>query len=406
MRLSSEGVGHLMKTRLVVILVVLGAGVVAGAAWRMGANPSSPVADTLRIRFTGESLGRLDACLCETTFAGGLTHRRNYLATQEDPYLLLDTGNAVAPGGTGIDGGADMLAVMRELGVAAMNLGESEVALGREGIQRLAALGVPFVSLNLATETGEAEPAWAGARHLVHEGHAVSVAGVVDPSFRAGRGLRIQPVGESLARWVEAERGEGRILCLLADLTLSEVQDVARDFPEITLILFRGRNDTHLPERVNRTWIASIYGSRYIAELELRRDAQGRPVVSGEPVELDGRFAGDADRGALLDGVSSEPAMLDFGTFTRGETRSVPLRLRNANPDPIRVGRVLSPCGCLPMTFPEVEIPAGGEAELEVTIHSADLSGEVGFDLFIELRGVTRGILKIPATATVKEAGS
>lgn len=392
-----------MKTRHVVIFILVLCAA-AALAWRALSNRPEPAADTLHIRFTGESLGRIAACLCETTYAGGLTHRRNYLATQDVPYLLLDTGNAVAPGAAGLADAGEMLTAMQEIGVAAMNLGETEVALGLQGIAGLAAHGVPFVSLNLAAEDGAVDPPWTPALHLVHEGHALSVAGVVDPGFRAGRGLRIRPLRESLAEWVEAERGHGRVLCLLADLTLTQVQEVARDFPEITLLLFRGRNDTHLPERVNRTWIASIYGSRYIAELALHRDAQGRPLVTGQPVELDAQFAGDAGQTAALEGVTSDPAALDFGTFTRGQTRSAPLRLHNANPTPVRVGRVLSPCGCLPMTFPQVEIPAGGDVTLDVTIHSADLSGEVQFDLFIELRGAARGLLKVPATATVKEA--
>jgi hypothetical protein len=79
---------------------------------------------------------------------------------------------------------------------------------------------------------------------------------------------------------------------VLADLRIDAVRELAANFPEITLILFRGRGDSHPPERINRTIIASIYGeARYMGDLLLTWDG-GAPVPTpaGRAVLLEERI--------------------------------------------------------------------------------------------------------------------
>ncbi|GEM_PF-5295393 len=388
--------------------IVLGAALllIAGiaAAFLLRPERGDPAAgDRLRVLFTGETLGRLDPCICDGTLAGGLAFRDGFLKRQTDEYLLFDTGN-MARGTRHLERlrAASVLRAMARMGYDAANLGEHEIALGVDGVRELHGLGVPLVSANVVT--GDGETVVPSHRLVQCGGLAVAVTGVVeDDRFPCGPGLRVRPAREELARLMPRLRERARVLVLLADLELAAVRDLAQDFPELTAILFRGRQDSHKPERVNRTVIASIYGGRYIGDLTLTWKTPRRAVpTTGRAVVLDDRFAGGRTPVQAPEGVEVSPSELAFGAFRQGELHRSRLTVTNHNDKPITLGRVYSPCTCFALEVEEVHIPPGESTSIDVTLHSLELSGENTFSLYVEVQGVTSGILVVPATAMVE----
>ncbi len=117
----------------------------------------------------------------------------------------------------------------------------------------------------------------------------VVVTGVVDAACRpVGKGLSVDPARGALARLLPDLQRAGDVLVLLADLAEADVRALAGEFPEIALILFRGRGDSLAPERVNRTVIASVYGqARYVGDLELAWSSPADVTADGRAVLLD-----------------------------------------------------------------------------------------------------------------------
>ena len=70
-----------------------------------------------------------------------------------------------------------------------------------------------------------------------------------------------------------------------------------------------------------------------------------------------------------------DPVSFDFGDVRPGSSPSRRFRLRNAGGGSLRLVDVRSDCGCL-VTRPETDlIPAGGAAELRVTLSVTDEKG-------------------------------
>lgn len=260
------------------------------ALWHAQSGPG--VRTPLRVFFTGETGGELEPCNCGGTMAGGLPARGGYLDAQQGPRLLLDTGCIGA-------GARDFEVLRTEAALRAMavmkydaaNIGEREVWLGRAELARLGTLGVPFVSANLVGDDGKCVASPCIFKEIA--GTRVAVTGVVSGGIAsAGPGLHIQPPAEVLARLIPELSKQCGVLVLLADMEREKIKEVAGQYPEITLILFRGRGQSTGPERVNRSFIASVYGeARYIGELTLSWPDGPRASAEGSAVLLDARCA-------------------------------------------------------------------------------------------------------------------
>jgi len=270
--------------------LVLAAGLVAWLVMR--GDGGSHAGSRLRVLFSGETMGELEPCNCSGKMAGGLPARGGYVETVEGDRLLLDTGCIGA-------GSRDFEVLRTEAalrGMAAMrydaaNLGESELWLGRDRLADLGRLGVPLVSANVRGEDGaEVVPSCLVLRR---SGLRVIVTGVVESGrYQVGPGLAVEKPREALGRLIPEWRKMADAIIVLADLDLAAVKDLAADFPEITLILFRGRGDSHPPERINRTIIASVYGeARYLGDLALEWASATEASAAGQAVLLDERFA-------------------------------------------------------------------------------------------------------------------
>jgi len=250
---------------------------VALAATVAGAVACSPRERPLKVFFTGESACELELCVCGGEMIGGIAQRGGFFARHGGERLLIDTGCV----GCGVrpDDVLRCEAMLR--GMAAMkydaaNLGEYELWLGAERLRKLARAGVPFVSANV-TDSGGA-PVGAPCLVLTRAGLRAAVTGVVEKgAFREAADVSVADPMEALARVLpEVARGAD-VVIVLADLREPRAREVARRFPEVSLVLFRGRGDTLAAERENRSFVASVSGlGRYVGEVVLTTGAKGR----------------------------------------------------------------------------------------------------------------------------------
>lgn len=292
----------------------------------------------LRIVFTGETLGELEPCDCSGEMAGGLPARGGYVRSEraKGDLLLVDTG-CIGRGARDFERlrARATLRGMRVMGYHAVNLGEHELWLGAEGIREIEREGVPLISANVRVEDdGAPIPAW---RTVTVGGLRVAVTGVVArEGVRPGTGLRVDDHREAIARRL-AERNareEPAAIVVLADVRGPAARDLATDFPEINAILLRGRGDSLPPERVHRTWIASVSGeARYVGDLELRWPESGPPELTrGEPVLLESSWPEDEE--------VARATIAWYQETVRGRTFDVPRgvpgwdRIRAVDPEP------------------------------------------------------------------------
>jgi hypothetical protein len=283
-----------MVMKIALAAVVLLAATAVGLTvwlWPRGEDGRPRPGSRLRVLFSGETLGEIEPCNCSGKMAGGLPARGGYIESQRGDRLLVDTG-CVGNGARDFEmiRTEATLRGMAAMGYDAANIGETELWVGRQGLARLAEVGVPFVSANVRATDGETvAPAYLSFKR---SGLKVAVTGAVEADrYQLGPGLAVDPPREALARLIPRLREEAGVIIVLADLTEAAVRELAADFPEIAMILYRGRGDSHAPELVNRTVIASIYGeARYLGDVTLEWPAAGRVAATGEAVLLDERF--------------------------------------------------------------------------------------------------------------------
>jgi len=249
----------------------------AALAAMAGGVACSPREKSLKVFFTGGSACELELCVCGGEMIGGIARRGGFFARHKGERLLLDTGCV----GCGVRPDDILRCEAMLRGMAAMkydaaNLGEYELWLGAERLRKLARVGVPFVSANVTDAGG----GLVGAPYLVltRAGVRAAVTGVVEKgAFREAADVSVADPMEALARVLpEMARGADAVI-VLADLREPRAREVARRFPEVSLVLFRGRGDTLAAERENRSYVASVAGlGRYVGEVVLATGAKGR----------------------------------------------------------------------------------------------------------------------------------
>ena len=265
-------------------------GAVVAAAMRGGAGRG----ERLRVLFTGEAACELEVCDCDGKMIGGVGPWGGFIAAQEGEHLLVDTGCM------GCGARRDdrlrleaMLRAMAVMGYDAVNLGEYELWLGKDPLASLGDLGVPLVSANVTDAAGE--PLVEPCVFVEKAGLTVAVTGVVASGvYRTGPGLEVDDPFEALARAVPSARERADVIVVLADLRKEDAREVARRFPEVALVLFRGRGNSFGPEIENRSVVASVSGfGRYVGEVTLDWKEGGDVSATGKPTQIDKRFRPD-----------------------------------------------------------------------------------------------------------------
>ena len=257
--------------------VILPALLALGACSGSRADPAEPA---LRILYTADAQGYLEACACETGgMLGGIARRAalvDSLQVADPAALLVEAGDfATSPGAHGERVGIAAARAMDRMGYDAVLPGEVELNLSPEWWRAIAGLELPFVHTNFGTpELGPPDP-----EPLVLErgGRRVAVLGLL------GADLYLLPETRERARVLPPVAAAGEALRRLegrdvdAVLALVHARDAVIDalaaaHPRIDVIV-AGHTAKNLeqPERRGATLVVTAgFLGQHLGDLELR----------------------------------------------------------------------------------------------------------------------------------------
>ncbi len=248
--------------------LLAGAVLVAGAAAAQAPPPQIPKsldipdgaliaagrAPELDILFTGDVIGYLEDCGCKMNPAGGLARRAwvlkqlqaNYPST---PVVLLDSGNfSDNPTETGDERTEALLQAMKRLGYRAVNVGERDLEMGYEDFKkRIEGLPIAFISSNMVTQ-GTKDPVFTPYTTFEIKGTSgapvrIGVLGVdrYSPIWQKagppGTNIAVVPAAGMIAKYLPEVRAKSDVVVLLASVSQIDAHDLAKQFPDIDLIL-------------------------------------------------------------------------------------------------------------------------------------------------------------------------
>lgn len=238
-------------------------------------------ADQLTIHYTASLRGNLDGCSCEHGPAAGLVKRAVFQRGAGRDLLVLDAGDILDAFGDP-ELAREILEVYRELGYAAVAVGETELAAGPRELLRYAR-GFPLLAHNLSIQ-GE-DGRWASlssAPKLVKRaGVRVGLLGVTAPGLTTAADVRAADPVETVRRLAPLCREQGaRLVVVLFHGPDAQARELAQACPEVDLVLFGHQGWIVPPEKVGGALLASPgeLGNR-VGELTLQLGPDGASVA-------------------------------------------------------------------------------------------------------------------------------
>ena len=318
----------------VIAIAVAGAGVAWMEIWedaptrQHGADSSSRASTEAGARpatlvVSGDTAGWIVPCGCTANQSGGLLRRGTFVTQlrREGPVILADAGGA--PGGTSAYQRAKFEAILdgeMAMGLSAHNLGEGELALGTEYLQKLArAKRVPFVSANVRDR--ENRPVVEPYRIIVAGEVRLALIGVLSKSItRTGPppDWEISDPRDAVLEALAAAKGQFDRAVVLAYLRESELRDLAAALPEVDAVIGGPTGQSLAPVRVGPAVVASAKNKgKFLVSLSL--PGTGRGVVpAAEIVEMSAHFDDDPTQVENVGAFRRELARRDFDAAETG----------------------------------------------------------------------------------------
>jgi 2',3'-cyclic-nucleotide 2'-phosphodiesterase (5'-nucleotidase family) len=223
-------------------------------------------AQILTIYYTASLRGNLDGCTCEHNRVAGLVKRAAFLRAlpPSSADLRLDAGDILEATGDP-DLSREILAVYRELGYAAVGVGETELS---EGAPALLAYSrrFPFLGHNLSIRapSGRLLPLSSKPLLLTRAGVRIAILAVIDPLILADHkalkedGIRLDEPSQTVTRLAGESRRQGaRLVIVLFHGPDAEARRLAEQNPAVDLVLFGHQGWIVPPEKSGRVLIAS-----------------------------------------------------------------------------------------------------------------------------------------------------
>ena len=274
---------------------------------------------------SGDTAGWLMPCGCTSNQSGGLLRRGTYVADvakeNAGDVLYLDTGGA--PGGTSPYHWATFEAILageKLMGVAAHNLGKTELVGGVEKLRDIARrAGVPFISANTTDSEGKAIAPASVERTI--GGRRVLIVGVVSPRYATPEVKVSEPRQAVLAALGSGSKTEQRSVIVLAYLPEDELNALAASLPEADAIIGGPTGQAVAPHAVGPTLVGAATNK---GKFLVRFDASPGSTWSGRVVELGPTFADAADQQQNVKAYLARLAKRDFAAAESGLVEVLP----------------------------------------------------------------------------------
>lgn len=283
------------------------------AASVVGCDSSPDTSRPLVLFVSGDTDGRIVPCGCASGQSGGLPRRAAFLKELRGgaEVIVLDVGGAAER--TSEYDRLRFEAIVRGemlMGLAAHNLGSSEVKLGPDYLRRITSeLSLPLVSANTTDSDGHAiaEP------HVsIHAGgREILVVGVLGQTYQTDS-VRVSPPGRAVLTALEGLGGTYDHLIVLAYMDEDELFRLASTLPEADAVVGGPTLQPLVPRHIGPTLVTSATNKgKFVARLTCG-PANSRPDWSAEIVELTDRYPDDSQQLANLDWFYGQLKQRDF----------------------------------------------------------------------------------------------
>lgn len=251
--------------------------------------PKSPdAAPQALLIIGGDTRGYLAPCGCSDPMLGGIERRATIIRAlaRSTPAVVIENGGLVNGTGRQDEMKAETLAqALGELGVAAINLGPTEAALGRGEVSQLARLAAGAL-----TSASLADPGSLGVSAFVDRG-PFRIAGVVADAagLASALGQSSQTLEAVVDGFVKQSEGDARLVLMVQGDRDVAVR-LATTHPKLAVVVYSSGGQPAW-SRVGETWVITP-GDRGkdVVTLELTSEGLARPraiplgpAVAGDP---------------------------------------------------------------------------------------------------------------------------
>lgn len=251
----------------------------------------------LAIFISGDTAGWITPCGCASNQSGGLARRGTLVqsAGGQLDTLVLDAGGS-ASGTTEYHRLklASILRGLRQMGIAAHNIGASEAELGPDELETLARqTGVRWISANLRN----AEDDWSPEPmvQIVRGGVRVAVVGVIDPELVDHPGWEASDPLQAVLSALPPAEADLRIVLAYADE--DGLRNLATALPEVDFVVGgpTGQAMSPVPQGPVTVLSATNKG-KYLARLTVRHGTNGELEKDARVVEVVSSLSEDPDQ--------------------------------------------------------------------------------------------------------------
>lgn len=271
---------------------------------------------------SGDTEGWIVPCGCTSNQSGGLLRRGTFVTDKKNNanVILVDAGGAA--GGASPYDRTKFEAIIQgeiQMGIAAHNIGESEIHLGADYLQGLQKKhAIPFISANIRDTGGNFI---VKTSQLVEaSGKRLLIVGVISPEHSVS-GIQISSPRDAVLEIADQHVNNYDWLVVLAYMPEKELRDFATDLPEADVILGGPTHQSIAPTSVGPTTLAAATNKgKFLVHLQAPLE-DDRTRWTGQVIEVNDTFADDPAQKRNLQQFYSE---LEKQDFTAAQTEFTP----------------------------------------------------------------------------------
>jgi len=259
-------------------LVAIAIGCCWGCQKTVASSSSGSTSQSVTLVISGDTAGWIVPCGCTSAQSGGLLRRATLVgnAGKTESTIVADVGGAAS--GISDYHRTKFESILRgelAMGLAAHNLGQSELALGPEVLKEIMTeLYVPFLSANTLDSSGA--KICPSAITVTCDGATYLLIGVVDPSF-ATPDVRVSDPKEAILKTIETLRlPEWEGIFVLAYCPQEKLMELASQLPEVDAIVGGPTGQTLSPQKKGATIVCSATNKgKFVVQLNRKEVASG-----------------------------------------------------------------------------------------------------------------------------------
>lgn len=243
----------------------------------------------VRIFVSCDTKGWIVPCGCSTKQSGGLLRRGSLVNGANN--IVLDAGGAAA--GNSEYHQVKFEAILKGeqlMSVAAHNIGASEAKFGAKTLREIAErLKTPFVSANVLTLKGD--PVADSSRIVEKNGSRFLITGVLSQNYETD-GLQIADPRQSILDLLDQHSRDVDGVIVLAYLDRDGILDLAKQLPEVDVIVGGPTGQTIAPTKVGATIVTAITNKgKFLSQIEFDQNSDNK--WTAETIEVDDSYPDD-----------------------------------------------------------------------------------------------------------------